>query len=176
MNERLRERAGVLSGEAKYHKKNKSKIDAHIEKFDSMFRDKENLNKKDVIAHTGIPPYLGNHLREEHTKGNIQHSNAAYQSLSSDPDVAKRFARLSAARNDSKEMHVARVTGKAGSLLSAAQHGGYSENEMIAGHGARFTHHGCTDGGIDKTSGKKIVIHHMTFHADRTQLEHYPNK
>lgn len=184
MNSYLRHRAGddesrIIGGHHPEH------VHAAVKKFSSVFT-KENTNKRPITTHAGVHPRAGRQYAK--MKSGDKFSIAGFQSSSTEPSIAKGFARqplhTGEHKDDDKHLHVLVLHHDQHSCISVARHSFYdSERECVTHHGAHCEYmHSETkepENAKDKELGvKSVTHHHVRVHSHlehHTKLEEYPH-
>lgn len=190
MNSYLRHRSGdeaskIVGGHHEEH------VHAAIKKFGSVFT-KENTNRRAVTTHAGVHPRAGREY--EKMKSGDKFSMAGFQSSSTEPSIAKGFARQHLREkngdvkpdtpDEDKHIHVLVMHHEPHSCISVASHSHYDhERECVTHHGAHCEYMHSEkkppENERDRDSGVKSVTYHhirVISHLDHhTKLEEYPH-
>lgn len=173
MNAMLRNMSGDKTQHIQYQDPDDVKIS--IKTLSSVFKDKNNTNRKQIQTFAGIPHHIGEQLMN--SGKDTEHHLAAFTSTSIQPRVAHNFAMgYNKKYHHDGLPHIIKFDVKPGAGLPAAHHSPYDENEVILHHGAKITYHGHEIlEHTDPYSGEKssVIVHHVTVHPEHKSLEEY---
>lgn len=143
-----------------------------IQKLSSAFSNKQNTNRKSIVAWNGVPKHVGEHLMKS-GKGS-EHHIPGFTSTSVTPGIAHSFA--SRYSDGNEDRHVVRYHVLPGAGLSAAHHSEYAEDEVILHHGAKikYSHTESSHHNGDADNPPHMVhVHHVTVFPEHKPLSEY---
>jgi hypothetical protein len=128
----------------------------------------ENTNRKPVQVFSGIPPSIGNKLRQSSV--GAKHLLAGFTSTSTSRETARGFGVDHARAEDEniEHPHIMVCHVEPGAGLSIAKHSTFSENEILLHPGAHVTYRG------SEFNHEGIHLHHVTIHNTHKPLDEYP--
>jgi hypothetical protein len=178
INGYLRNRSGHnesrMTLDRDYYKK---EILRHIGNLSSAFTS-ETTNKQPIETYSGIPPHIGERLRQ--LKRGQTTNLPGFTSTSTSKHIGKRFAVSSGGTSIAdidKPKHIIKFHVHPGAGLSIVPHSRYpSENEILLNHGTKVTYLRSITR-TDPITGHKFTVHHMEAHPEeRMTLDQYPHE
>lgn len=145
-----------------------------IDGLNNIFNNQYNLNRKPVIAYSGIPERIGEIFLK--SKSGTKHTLTRFTSSSTDFNKASEFANKNNKYDIDKKRHILKCYIQPNSGVSIAKVSSYPvENEILLRHGAHVTyHHTTTEKHIPTIKNSfDTYIHHITIHPTYTPLEQY---